>query len=126
MCQILSSYADDHLFIFCICQKKKGYRRKSLSAVFFIKAMDPCSSDISRHSGKVRGQTEVMGYTRDSSVNKSPFIFLPCAFKPPTLNPPSPVHLKEKYSVVSMKKICTDVYILFFPSASFFVVSFGY
>lgn len=33
MCQTLSSHADDHLFIFFICQK--DYRRKSLSAVFF-------------------------------------------------------------------------------------------
>lgn len=111
--RMLSSHTDDHLFIFCICQRKK----KSLS-VFFIKVMGGqfCLLLTLKGAGH-----EMEVSKSDCVINKRTCIFLPHTFidHRNTTIPPSLLHLRDKYEVVSMKKICTDVYILSFPSASF-------
>lgn len=103
--------------------------KQNLSAVFFMKAMHLCLT-----SSLWRGQRS-HSLTRGGSVNESRVSFPQAS----TINSPTPVHLKEKYSVVSMKKNlyrclysilskCQVLFCFFKILSSFFsfVMSFGY
>lgn len=68
--------------------------------------------------GQTRRQTRVL-------IRVISFFF-PMLSDRKTLNPPSPVHLKEKYSVVSMKKTVQMFIFYSFKVPVFFVESFGY
>lgn len=79
-------------YLYFVFKKKMLQEKQNLSAVFFMKAMHLCLT-----SSLWRGQRS---HSLIRGVNESCVSFPQAS----TINSPTPVHLKEKYSVVSMKK----------------------
>lgn len=107
---------------FVLSKKKKLQKKKSLSAVFFLKVMDKCvptaTPSLKERLWRGQGMRQRSWDRQEMAVLiKVPsFIFLLHSDRA-TENPePS---FDEKYPVMSMKKNCTNVHIIFFPSASF-------
>lgn len=120
MCQILSRYADDHLFIFCICQKKLPEKKEVYLQCSLLKKKNSSEyvflwlpPSIWKPSG---------GHKMD--VRRPRHFDFPLSFCRrfafgAGCGQTRAACLKKRDPVVSMKQICTGVYILFFPSASF-------